>query len=88
MQNSPSARNEIFNVGSTEEISILDTARLVIDVLGSSSKIELVPYSVAYAAGFQDMLRRKPVVDKLLQTTGFRPATPLRQIIERTVAAP
>jgi UDP-glucose 4-epimerase len=43
-----------------------------------------VPYGKAYAPGFDDMRRRKPVVDKLAAKTGFRPATPLRKIIELT----
>jgi UDP-glucose 4-epimerase len=84
LQNSPAARGEIFNVGSTEEVSILDLARLVIETLGSKSKVELVPYAEAYAPGFDDMRRRKPVTEKLARVTGFRPATALREIIRRT----
>jgi len=87
LQNSSATRGEVFNVGGTEEISILDLARLVVETLGSSSAIQFVPYAVAYAPGFDDMRRRKPVVDKLARVTGFRPATPLREIIERTAAA-
>ncbi len=87
LQNTPTARGEVFNVGGTEEISILDLAQLVIETLGSKSKIELVPYAEAYAPGFDDMRRRKPVVQKLAQATGFRPATSLRTIIEKTAAA-
>jgi len=87
LQNAPVARGEIFNVGGTEEISILDLAEQVIAALGSKSPIQFVPYSEAYAPGFDDMRRRKPVVDKLARVTGFRPATPLREIIRRTVEA-
>lgn len=80
----PAARGEVFNVGSTEEVSILELARRVIAALGSSSPIELLPYDVAYAPGFEDMRRRRPAVDKLERFTGFRPATPLDEIIRRT----
>jgi UDP-glucose 4-epimerase len=86
LQNCVSARNEVFNVGGTEEISIMQLAELVIELLESSSPIELVAYEKAYAEGFEDMLRRKPVVDKLARHTGFRPATPLREIVLRTAA--
>ncbi len=82
LQNCPAARGEVFNVGGTEEISILDLARQVVAVLGAKSAIEFVSYNQAYAPGFEDMRRRKPVVEKLFQATGFRPATPLRKIIE------
>ncbi|MGV3771625.1 MAG: GDP-mannose 4,6-dehydratase [Verrucomicrobiales bacterium] len=80
----PSARGEVFNVGSYEEISIRELAEKVISLLHSPSKIELVPYDQAYATGFQDMLRRKPVVEKLHQVTGFKPETRLDEIILRT----
>jgi UDP-glucose 4-epimerase len=86
LQACPAARNQIFNIGSTEEISILGLAELVIQLLHSKSAIEFVPYGQAYAPGFDDMRRRRPVVDKLAAFTGFRPATPLRKIIELTAA--
>lgn len=85
LQNCPAARGEVFNVGSTEEISIRGLAELVIEVLGSQSRIELVPYQDAYAPGFDDMRRRKPVIDKLARFVEFQPAITLKQIIERTV---
>lgn len=83
LQNCPTARNEVFNVGGTEEVTIRQLAELVIALLHSTSAIESVPYERAYAEGFEDMLRRKPVVEKLERHTGFRPATPLREIILR-----
>jgi len=86
LQNCPAACGQIFNVGGQEEISISDLARRVIEILGSSSTIQLIPYGEAYAPGFEDMRRRKPVVDKLAALTGFRPAIPLKEIIERTAS--
>jgi UDP-glucose 4-epimerase len=87
LQNCPSARGEVFNVGATEEISIRQLAELVIEVTHSSSTVEMIPYEKAYAEGFEDMLRRKPVVDKLEKHTGFRPRTALREIVLRTAEA-
>ncbi len=84
LQKTPAARGQIFNIGSTEEVTILDLARRVIEILGSKSKVELVPYAKAYAPGFDDMRRRKPVVEKLTRTIGFSPATTLNEIIQRT----
>ena len=86
LQNEPAARGEVFNIGGSEEISILDLAKLVIETLGSKSVIEFIPYSQAYALGFDDMRRRKPLTDKLARVTGFRPATSLRDIIRLTAA--
>lgn len=84
LQNCGSARGQVFNVGGTEEITIQGLAELVIECLGSKSLIEQVPYNEAYEPGFDDMRRRKPVVEKLAQTVGFCPNTPLRKIIELT----
>ena len=87
LQGCAAARGQVFNVGSTDEISMRDLARRVIETLGSKSAIELVPYSEAYAPGFEDMRRRKPVVEKLHATVGFRPHTSLQTIIELTAGA-
>jgi UDP-glucose 4-epimerase len=95
---SPPPFGEIFNVGGTEEISILDLARLVVKTLGSKSKIQIVPYDKAYpvsstgygAVGvptFDDMRRRKPRVKKLERFVKFRPRTPLREIIRLTAGS-
>jgi UDP-glucose 4-epimerase len=86
---------EIFNIGGTEEIAILELAKLVVATLGSKSKIELIPYDQAYppslkgsgtkgAPGFDDMRRRKPMVKKLERFVKFSPRTPLREIIRLT----
>jgi len=83
----PAAHGQIFNIGGTEEITIADLAARVIEVLHSDSQVELVPYAEAYAPGFDDLRRRKPCVDKLAALVGFRPATPLREIISQTAAA-
>jgi UDP-glucose 4-epimerase len=56
----------------------------VIGTLASNSRIEFVPYAEAYAPGFDDMRRRKPVVEKLRRATGFCPQTSLDQIIKLT----
>jgi UDP-glucose 4-epimerase len=84
LQNCKTARGEIFNIGSTEEVSILQLAKLVVKTLGSKSKIELIPYDKAYAPGFDDMRRRKPLVKKLERFVSFKPQTPLREIIRLT----
>jgi UDP-glucose 4-epimerase len=95
LQDCPAARGEIFNIGGTEEISMLELAKLVVATLGSKSEIELVPYAQAYAPSaqgfgvisapvFDDMRRRQPLVEKLERFAGFKPQTPLREIIRLT----
>ena len=82
----PTAVGEVFNVGATEEVSIRQLAERVRAAAGSQSEIVLVPYSEAYAAGFEDMMRRVPDVSKLERATGFRPQTSLEVIVRDVVA--
>lgn len=84
LQGCGAARGEIFNIGGTEEVSILELARRVVDILNSKSRIERVPYDQAYAPGFDDLRRRKPCVDKLARFVDFKPQTSLREIIRLT----
>lgn len=84
LRKTPAATGQVFNVGSDEEISVHDLAVRVIAELNSPSIIENVPYEKAYAPGFEDMLRRRPAVEKLEAATGFRPRTPLSRIIRVT----
>jgi len=80
----PAAIGEVINIGSTEEISILELAQCIIQKLDSRSEILKRPYDEVYPSGFEDMLRRKPSVEKLARLTGFHPETPLSIIIEAT----
>jgi UDP-glucose 4-epimerase len=81
----PSAYGKVFNVGSSGEITINELAALVRRSAGSESPIEHIPYEQAYAEGFEDMMRRIPAVDKLEACIGFKPSTPLEQIVEDVV---
>lgn len=80
------AIGEVVNVGNTEEISIEQLAHFVKQRTGSASPIQFVPYDRAYEPGFEDMMRRVPCVEKLHALTGFRPATPLSEIVDRVCA--
>lgn len=75
---------QVFNIGSTEEISITDLALTVKKFTDSSSKIRRIPYNEAYRSGYEDMMRRVPSVDKLFTYTGFRPRISLNEIVTRT----
>ena len=80
------AIGEVINIGNTEEIAIEDLAHRVKQRTASSSTIEFIPYDKAYEPGFEDMMRRVPCVDKLQAITGFRPQTPLDEIIDRVAS--
>lgn len=79
---SEKAIGQLFNVGNNQQITIMDLARKVIEVTGSKSKIELVPYEKAYGPGFEDMQRRVPDISKIKNTLGWQPKIGLEQIIK------
>ncbi len=78
----PKAVGEVFNIGSTEEISIEGLAKLVKQRVKSNSEIRYIPYEQAYEEGFEDMLRRVPSVDKISKCIGWRASTPLDATID------
>jgi UDP-glucose 4-epimerase len=80
------AVGEVVNVGNTEEISIEGLARVVKERTKSTSPVVYVPYDQAYEPGFEDMMRRVPSVENLHALTGFRPKTPLTEMIDRVAA--
>jgi UDP-glucose 4-epimerase len=83
---SDQAVGEVVNVGNDEEVTIENLALQVKERAKSSSPIAYVPYDQAYEPGFEDMFRRVPCVEKLESLTGFRPQTPLPEIIDRVVS--
>lgn len=77
----PKARGEVFNIGNDEEVTILELAERVRDLTGSRSTIRLVPYSEAYTAGFEDMVRRVPDLTKIRNLIGYSSTRDLNQIL-------
>ncbi|MBP7690046.1 MAG: GDP-mannose 4,6-dehydratase [Thermoflexales bacterium] len=82
----PAAIGQIYNVGSQYEITILDLARRIIKRANSQSEIKLIPYAQAYAAGFEDMRRRIPGIDKINAAIGWRPGIELDQTLDEVIA--
>jgi len=78
---SDKAIGQVFNVGNSQQISIMDLAKKVIEITGSHSKIKKIPYSEAYPEGFEDMQRRVPDISKIKNILGWSPEIGLDQII-------
>jgi UDP-glucose 4-epimerase len=76
------AAGKVFNVGGEEEITIVDLAKMVIEVTGSKSAISLVPYAEIFGEDFEDLRRRVPDTSRLRALIDWRPTRSLRQIIE------
>jgi UDP-glucose 4-epimerase len=79
------AIGQVFNIGSTEEISIIDLAERVKTRTGSKSEIALIPYDQAYEEGFEDMRRRMPDTSKIRSLTGWEPQKLLDQTLDEVI---
>jgi UDP-glucose 4-epimerase len=82
---SSSAYGQVFNAGSTEEVSIMELARRVRDRTESQSEIVTVPYDKAYREGFEDMRRRIPSIDKIGNHLGWRPQRTLDATLDDVI---
>ena len=82
----PDSVGQVFNVGSSEEISILQLAEKVKELTESRSEIVFVPYDEAYEEGFEDMPRRVPDTSKINQLVGFKPEMTLHGILETVIS--
>jgi UDP-glucose 4-epimerase len=81
----PRAVGQVYNIGSTEEITIMALAERVRALTGTRSAIRFVPYDEAYEEGFEDMPRRVPDITKIKELIGFEPRVPLDETIRRVV---
>jgi UDP-glucose 4-epimerase len=77
---------QVFNIGSSEEISILQLAEKVKKLTNSSSEIVFVPYDEAYEEGFEDMPRRVPDTSKINKLVDFKPEITLDGILETVIS--
>lgn len=75
------AVGQIFNIGSSHEISMASLAALVLKLTGSSSEIRFVPYDQAYEAGFEDMERRVPSLEKIHALIKYQPSLDIEDIL-------
>ena len=82
----PDAFGKVFNLGGAEEISIGDLAERIIELVGSQSELEYIPYDDAYEEGFEDMARRVPNTTRANRLVGFEPSVGLDEIIHSVIA--
>lgn len=82
----PEAVGDVFNIGSTEEVTIETLARRTVALAGSSSEIVFVPYDQAYEVGFEDMRRRVPDISKIKNLVGWEPRVNLEGILNSVIA--
>jgi UDP-glucose 4-epimerase len=85
LMDNPAAVGQVFNIGSSEEVTILELAGRIKELTNSASEIAFVPYDEAYEEGFEDMPRRVPDISKVGALIGFRPEMTLEGILQSVI---
>ena len=85
--NEPRAVGQVFNIGNGQEITIAALAQKIKAMTASSSPIVTIPYDQAYEAGFEDMPRRVPDIQKIRALIGYEPTVELDEILTRVIAS-
>jgi UDP-glucose 4-epimerase len=81
----PRAVGQVFNIGNTEEVTIMALAERVKKLTKSASPIVIIPYDEAYEAGFEDMPRRVPDLGRIRALIGYEPKLNLDEILARVI---
>jgi UDP-glucose 4-epimerase len=80
------ALGDVFNVGSSREVTIIELAAKVIERTNSNSRVQLIPYEDAYGEGFEELGRRQPDTSALERLTGWQPSRGIEEIIDDVIA--
>jgi UDP-glucose 4-epimerase len=72
---------DVFNVGSTERVTIFELAERVRALTGSQSELSFIPYDQVYELGIEDTLHREPAIGKIRSAIGWRPSLDLERIL-------
>lgn len=86
LMNCPAAYGRVYNIGSTEEITIEALAEKIIRMTGSKSETQHVSYDEAYGRPFDDMMRRVPCLERIQETVGYEPKTSLDETLEQVIS--
>jgi len=80
------AIGKIINIGTEEEISILDLAKLMhkLSEVTSELQIKYVPYS-SFSKNYEDVKRRVPSIDKMKELLNYEPKINLEEGLSRLI---
>ncbi|NQT03794.1 MAG: SDR family NAD(P)-dependent oxidoreductase [Planctomycetes bacterium] len=82
LMNCEHAAGKVYNIGSSEEISIEELADKIIKMTGSKSQKRFVPYEFVYGRPIDDMMRRVPNLERIKETVGWESKTSLDETLQ------
>ncbi|MCP4609814.1 MAG: NAD-dependent epimerase/dehydratase family protein [Planctomycetes bacterium] len=85
LMNCEHAAGKVYNIGSNEEISIEKLADKIIEMTGSKSQKQLVPYEFVYGRPIDDMMRRVPGLERIKEMVGWESKTSLNEILQAII---
>jgi UDP-glucose 4-epimerase len=87
LMRTPAARGQVVNIGTDDEVTIGQLAERVKALVKSAAPVRLIPYDEAYRDGFEDMVRRVPLLEKARKLIGYAPRRTLDDCIRDTAEA-
>jgi len=82
----PKADGEAINIGSDVETTVLEFAKLMLELFGASrSKLKFVSQEQVYGKSYEDIPRRVPDNTKMRTLLGCTPKVSLRDGLARTI---
>jgi UDP-glucose 4-epimerase len=86
LMSAPDTSGKIYNLGSTEVVTILELAERVLRATESSSELVFVPYEQVYGHGVEEMYQRIPAVEKVRAAIGWEPTVHLEGILDDVIS--
>jgi UDP-glucose 4-epimerase len=83
--NCEQAAGKVYNIGTNQEIAIEELADKIIEMTGSKSEKQFVPYEVAYGRPIEDMMRRLPSLERIEKTIGWKPRISLDETLRAII---
>jgi nucleoside-diphosphate-sugar epimerase len=85
VDNFEKTNGEIINIGSTEELSVLDGAKLIIEILNSKSRIKFIDAEIVHGKGYKDIRKRVANISKAEELIGYKTTIKLEEGIKKTI---
>ena len=85
LMNCEHAAGKVYNIGSNEEISIEELADKIIEMTGSKSQKQFVPYELVYGRPIDDMMRRMPGLERIKETIGWESKMSLDDMLQAII---
>ncbi len=85
LMNCEHAAGKVYNIGSNEEISIEELADKIIEMTGSKSRKQFVPYELVYGRPIDDMMLRVPGLERIKETIGWESKMSLDETLQAII---